>query len=101
MKSQAEFDMTLNLPCSVGILAHDIECSVTVDYETQGKRGNRDLVGWKLVAVKLDEKPGLIEEGDPVFFLFKEAMADKSNHQIIRDECLDHADDEEPERDAA
>ena len=98
MTHQAEFDLTLNLPCSAGVLAYDIETRVTVDYEVEGGQ-----VGWNLSEVRLDGQPGVIREGDKLFWLFEEAITfTKGAECVVIRECFDHWQDaRQPDPDAA
>jgi hypothetical protein len=92
MPRQFETSLTLNLPCSAGLI-HDIETRVTIEYSIEA--GSCD---WKLVSVRLPGEPGVVRETDRDFFLFKEACAAKDATQAIVSECFDHWDLREFER---
>lgn len=83
MNREAEFDLTLNLPCSAGILVHDLETRVTVQYEIDG-----DSADWKLTSVRLDGEPGTIRKGDLLWPLFEQAVGEKKVSRIVVEEIF-------------
>jgi hypothetical protein len=98
-----EVELTLDLPCSVGVLAHDIDVRITVSYETCGRGQDLEVYDHALEAVVLyetggSEKPGVIRKGDRLFWLFEEAI--KPHEETIRRECWAHAEEaQEPDPD--
>ena len=91
MTRETEFALTLNLPCSAGILAYDIETRVTISYEAYGRGEDLTIEGWGLEDVRLDGEPGVIRKKDRLFWLFEEAV--KPHEETIIRECLNHAED--------
>lgn len=81
---EAEFDLTIDLPCSAGILVYDLEIRVTVQYSVEA--GSAD---WALTTVRLDGQPGTIRKGDLLWPYFEQACTEKKTSQIITRECFD------------
>jgi hypothetical protein len=98
MINVTEVELTLDLPCSVGVLAHDIDVRITVSYETCGRGRDLEVYDHELVAVVLDGKPGVIRKGDRLFWLFEEAI--KPHEEAIRRACWYDAEEaQEPDPD--
>lgn len=81
---EAEFDLTIDLPCSAGKLVYDLGIRVTVQYSIEA--GSAD---WELTTVRLDGQPGTIRKGDLLWPLFEQACAEKKTSRIIVGEIFD------------
>ena len=85
-----DFNLTIDLPCSVGVLAYDVEVRVAVAYTI-----DCGAVEWELEAVTIRDQHGVIRKGDPVWFLLEQAIT--AQEKTVCAECLDDDDNRWPE----